>query len=888
MKKTISILPDVSRVFEVLQQGGVVVLPSQLGYAILAMTVPAIETFYALKGRPLDKPSGILATPALFSETTDSEFTPDISKFRLPVGFIEVPKWDHPVIQSLPSFSSMNGAIGFFFNLTPFMTQLAEYAWRENCLITISSANKSGTGNSLEFEKLHSDFKRQAALVIEGDDLSWRKERGTFDKITSTIIDLTQKKLIRNGVFADRIKARAIELNMIRDHLEVLPARDLQTPGFTSCIFLLAHKAFIYKKIKALRAYDWVVLDLEDSCPPDKKASARTLIEQHAAEDTFASHFVAIRLNELSNSEELKKDLAINYTSKIYAFLLPMLQNEKDVKEYEDKISLLEKRLGLEQETFKFFPIIETIEGLSNAAAIAKASRRNIGMFLGHADLFGELAAERTPENLHYIRMHYLMAARLANIPAFDTPFEQVSNLAGLERDAIQGRAIGMDGKVALNFKQNEIINTVFNLNQDQHDTYKKYLEHYRGGCHMVDGKFLAPPIIKGLERQLQKNVYKPKPYQVRSTIGKTINYGLDYKKAHARQIVKSPYPTTIDESWITTWQALVQTGNPIEINHHYCLAIGLEGRLIPFQLLVNLSLCLLVESFSESSLFHLGISNAVYERPVYVGDTLNSFLLIDEIVPSSNKQFCIFKTRMVFVNQKEEVVLRMNRNSLFPYFVPAPTTASTFKENPAIKYFQQQPRLPFRTQLLAASDTILSLGFEEQAVFNTGDLILHSLVRPMGLSNSISFSTLYKNTHPLHINTARYGMDGLVVCGGFIIPIMHGAASRDIRFALDHEIIDTMHINKMHHEDSIGAMTYIIDVQKVNAHIECLTLRTFGLKNIDPEKDLKSVQIPNEILQSSKIKPREIEQLCQVFCPSLHQKICARMTWRMWRVVAS
>ena len=163
------------------------------------------------------------------------------------------------------------------------------------------------------------------------------------------------------------------------------------------------------------------------------------------------------------------------------------------------------------------------------------------------------------------------------------------------------------------------------------------------------------------------------------------------------------------------------------------------------------------------------------------------------------------------------------------------------------------------------------------------GDLILHSITRPMGLSNSLLYSTLYKNTHPLHINSARYGMDGLVVCGGFVIPLIHASASRDIRFALDHEIVDTMHINKIHHEDSVGAMSYILD-SVIEDGIECLTIRTFGLKNVDAEKELFKLDIPIELLASPKIKPSEIELLCKVYCPELQQKICARLTWKMWR----
>lgn len=873
--------------FSILINDGIVVLPSKLGYGILALQESAVERFYHLKNRPLDKPSGILATPEIFKEVTNSVFSEDVSKFNLPVGLIEIPDWDHPAIQALPNVTTLKGSIAFFLNLDPFMTKLAKLAWKKNLLITLSSANKAGFGNSLFYEELHHDFKINVDLSIEGDDLTWKKERGKFDYITSTIIDLPRRRLIRDGIFADRVKAVALELNMITEHLEKLPLREKQQASFSSCIFLLAYKENTYRKIPHIRNMDLLVLDLEDSCPTNKKSTARKMIEKNVHSEVFDRHFVAIRLNELEMEEELDKDLQINFTKNIYAFALPKLRTVEDLKRYENKVAAMESRLGFTVGTFKLFPIIETVEGFNNAREIAKGSPRNVGLFLGHADLFSETYGDRNDENLHHVRSIYLNAAREAGIMAFDTPFENVKDLAGLEKDTQAGKRIGLDGKVALNFDQQEIINKAYSISPKEKEEFEHLINSYKGGCHISNGVFLAPPIIKKIENNLKKKVYQPNHFKVSSVKGKTIQYGLDFRNAFAGQIIESPYETTIDESWITNWQSMVQTGNPLETSLKFCHTIGLENRLVPFQLLVNLGLCLVVESFSESSLFHLGISNVVYEKPVFPKDTLRSLMIIDDIVPASNKKYTVFKTRMILVNQYGEVVVSMNRNSLFPYISPSNIPNNSVQEkHPDENLFFQETDFSFRDTLLKSVKKIKKSGFQKPHSFKNGDLVLHSLARPMGLSNSLAYSTLYKNTHPLHINNARFGMDGLVVCGGFIIPIIHSSASRDIRFAIDHEIIDTMHINKIHHEDAIGAMTYIIDVRKVNKNLECLTLRTFGLKNIDPERDLKNIEIPHELLRSPKIKPREIELICKTYCPELHAKICARMTWRMWRAI--
>ena len=886
MLTTYPLTKSTKAVFEILQNGGTVVLPSKLGYGFLAIDSKAVERLYELKERPKTKPSGVLATPRIFKTVTASKFTDKIDKLTYPVGVLESPIPNHPAVVGLPWVTKQNRRIAFFFNMDPFFAELAEEAWEHGKLITITSANKAGTGNCMHYDDIHPDIKAGTDLIIADDQLTWFNERKSIDPITASLIDLREGKMLRKGIFSARIKALAVEHNMITDHLQGNSSELAVQKYYQSCIYLIASAEKTYQRIPNIQNVDCLVLDLEDGCPIEKKDQARTLIAKYAKNNTFDNNYVAVRLNGL-DSIELAKDLQTDFTEKIRGFALPMLRTAEDVHRFEHKIAAMEKRLGLPDKTFKLFPIIETAEALSNVDAIAKASDRSVAMFLGHADLFGELYSKRSKENLHTVRMLYLKAARAAGIAAFDTPWENVKDLNGLEKDAKDGQEIGLDGKVALSFEQLEIINRTFGLSTDEKETYERLLSKYKGGCQIIEGVFVAPPIVKRFRQELKKRVYNSFRLPEDSTHGKTMRYGLDYKNAFPGQIIQSPYETTIDESFITQWQSMVQTGNPLETSRHFCEQLGMRGRLIPFQNLVNLGLCLIVETFSESSLFHLGISNVIYEYPVFAGDTIRSVMIIDDIVPSSNKKYTIFKTRMIMVNQNNQRVVSMNRNSLFKYIDPNDVKpAREQKRHRDFHLFATKGEAHLRASILSAVKRIKHPILEKQPSFKADELILHSLARPMGLSNSLAYSTLYKNTHPLHINSARYSMDGLVVCGGFVIPVIHGIASRDIRFAMDQEIVDTMHVNSIHHEDCIGAMSYIVDVEKRMDGIECLTIRTFGLKNVDPENDLKGIDIPNELLKSSQIKPREIELICKTYAPELHHKICARMTWKMWRKV--
>ncbi len=853
---------------------------------MIAITPCGVEKIHRLKQRAPSKKTGIIATPEIFNTLTNSAYAASVRRFQYPVGFIETLDMRQTAAHQISNLSKHQDTLAFFFNLNPMLGAIAAYAWQAGKLVTVSSANRSGTGNCYVYAGLDHNFIAEADMCIAGDDLSIVEQRASFEAITSTIINLTTNSVQRDGVYATRIKAQALANHMIMNGPRGAASRSRQPRAIKNCLFLQAYNPNTYTRLPLLTNVDCIVFDLEDGCSIPNKPVARALLAAHAKTSVFDDVVVIVRLNGLADVHQLQADLGVAYTSAINGFALPMLQNAADVAQYEDLITALEKRLGLPTQTFCLFPIIETPAALTNAVEIAKASARNVALLLGHADLFAELGAERTTQNLHPVRLQYLSAARQANLIAFDTPYEAVKDLTALRQDALDAKRIGLDSKVALTFDQLNVINDVFQLPSAEQRRYESLLAQYTGGCQIIDGEFIAPPIAKRLRRLLAQSQPHMNLPKTTSSRGKTLSYGLAHDTVHVGQLVFGCTDVTVDAAWLMNWQSLVQTSNPIETSTHFCEQLGLAGRLIPYQLAVNLALCLLVESFSESSLFHLGVSNVVYEQPAYVGDTLRSLMCIDEIVPSSSKQYSILKTRVLLLNQHGVRVMSMQRNSLFPY-LDETTRLPAVTGQPEHALFDAPISFALRERLIAQAAVWPARMLNRQPAVMQGDLFLHSVTRPLGLSNTVLFSTLYKNTHPVHINNARYGLDGLVVCGGFIIPLMHAAASRDICFALDTEIVDTMHINKVHHEDAIAAMSYVVAVEIVADGIECVTLRTFGLKNVDPERDLAGVDIPDELLKSPQIKPSDVNLICNTYCPQLSEKICARMTWKLWRKIA-
>ncbi|MEM7104861.1 MAG: aldolase/citrate lyase family protein [Bacteroidota bacterium] len=885
MKILSSTATSTKDLFKILLNDGVVVLPSDLGYGILCLTPKGMDKLYTLKNRPRNKPTGVVGTPEIFNEITISEFRHSVKKFSLPVGLIEKCNPESSYVSDLPDLIRPDGTIAVFMNLNQEMDKLARLAFEEGYLIIISSANKAGEGNVYELEDLHSDFKEQADFFLPGTGTSkFKLNRGRYENITTTIVDLTSRSLMRDGVYESRVYEQARRLGMIVE--EGIQTAAKETTLFRSCIFLQSFKPSVYERIPAIINADWIAIDLQDGCPANKKQLARELLESHLRKGTFKGKNVFVRINDLESRKELEKDLLVEYTDQITGFATPMINNEDDLLEYESLIGDLENRLGLPYNTFKLFPIVETAESLINAEAIGKASERNLALLLGHADLFGDTHSVRDSQNLHYVRFRYLLAARAAGLRVFDTPYENVKEFDKFIDDCIEGRKIGLDGKVALHFDQIEDINRIFGIDPTDSSSLNTVLKNYKGGCYLKDGKFIAPPILRQIKNELDRGEYHPEPNYVKGIKGQKFNYGLDYENAYIGQIIVSPYEITIDESWIMSWHSLIPSFNPIETSSVYCKSLGLDDRLLPYQALVNLALCMIVECYSESCLYHLGIQDVEYERPAHPGDTLKSVMIVDDIKNTSSGKYSVVKSRVLLLNQFNNTIMSMHRSSLFPYIVGLEDRPGRQSDDKP-KYRQLFRLLPdtlLKDTILNHSVTMRSELLDFQHEIAEEDLILHGLTRPVGLSASVLYSTLCKNTHPLHFNNARYGEDKLVVSGGFILPIVIGAASRDLKHSLHETILDTMHVDKVSHKDSIGAMSYILDKKVKGGGIEELTIRSFGLRNIDVENDLEGVTIPYELLLSDDIKPSEIAELCQLNCPKLIKKIVLRVTWKMWR----
>ena len=355
---------------------------------------------------------------------------------------------------------------------------------------------------------------------------------------------------------------------------------------------------------------------------------------------------------------------------------------------------------------------------------------------------------------------------------------------------------------------------------------------------------------------------------------GSLPKYGLDLNTVTHGQILESPYEITVDTSWRIQWQSVFPTSSKLTTSDEFAQAWGFESSAIPQAMLLNMTLCFSVEPFSQSCRLHLGLENARQERAAQLGDTFRSYTRIDGLKNTSRGDASVIHSTHILVNQRNERVFSLKKRS---YYDPLP--ASRVETN--------IPDQPDGHEYFAAEETSMIDHFSEASgapesnttPLITGDLILHPMVRPLGWSENLALSTLYRNTHPIHWDSQHYGREGIVVCGGFVQSMVFAACDRELRQVLDEVLIDSSHINTVTPEDGIGAISKIVEVEEISEALERITVKTLGLKNVDIAHELPGIDIPDSLLNTKTLKPSEIEKICEDHCPVLAGRIAMQAT---------
>lgn len=254
---------------------------------------------------------------------------------------------------------------------------------------------------------------------------------------------------------------------------------------------------------------DSIMFDLEDSVAYTEKDAARLLVYNALRSLNFGSRETVVRINDLSSGLGIE-DLEAVVRAGVQVVRLPKTDSAQDVIDCEREIARIERESGIPVGTTGMMAAIESANGVLNAAEIARASNRLIGIALGAEDYVTDLKTTRSDGiELLFARCMILNAARAAGIAALDTVYSDVNNEEGFLTEAMLIKKLGFDGKSVINPRQIEPLHRVFMPSEKDLNKARLIMAaieeaNARGsGVASLNGKMIDKPVVTRARRLL-------------------------------------------------------------------------------------------------------------------------------------------------------------------------------------------------------------------------------------------------------------------------------------------------------------------------------------------------------------------------------------------------
>ena len=212
---------------------------------------------------------------------------------------------------------------------------------------------------------------------------------------------------------------------------------------------------------------DALILDLEDSVPPEGKAEARVLVRKMIEELGAAGRTLIVRVNGLETGLT-GDDLEAVTCPYLYTVILPKVQGPEDVSEVDTLLRFFERRAGVESGKVFIDPALETAQGIRRAYEIASASPRvaHMGASGGKGgDTARSLGYQWTPQGMEtlFLRSKVLVDARAAGVPYPVTGgWMDIHDLEGLRAAAREAKSLGYTGMHLIHPTHVAVVNEVF------------------------------------------------------------------------------------------------------------------------------------------------------------------------------------------------------------------------------------------------------------------------------------------------------------------------------------------------------------------------------------------------------------------------------------------
>ena len=244
---------------------------------------------------------------------------------------------------------------------------------------------------------------------------------------------------------------------------------------------------------------DALILDLEDSVVPARKAEARAAVAAYLAQEGPVRF---VRVNPLGSSF-IDDDLAALAAARPDGLVLPKAEGADD-------IARLHARLPL-----PILPVAtETPAAVFALGSYAQAASQLAGLTWGAEDLPAAIGASTSREGdgsytdpYRVARALTLFAAHAAGVPAIETVYPDFHDLDGLAAYAARGRRDGFTGMLAIHPTQVPVINAAFSPSEVElahaRAVVAAFAANPDAGALQLDGRMIDAPHRKAAERLL-------------------------------------------------------------------------------------------------------------------------------------------------------------------------------------------------------------------------------------------------------------------------------------------------------------------------------------------------------------------------------------------------
>ena len=278
-----------------------------------------------------------------------------------------------------------------------------------------------------------------------------------------------------------------------------------------SWMFVPGHQQRMIDKAYGLKL-DVAMFDLEDGVPPGEKDTARAMMAETLARPSSGMlRFVRIHP---AGTREMDADLPAVIGPGLDGLTLTKVNCPEDVSQVSAILDEREEKVGLQRGSVRLLATIESARGLVQAAAIAAAGPRLVGLMFGAEDFAMDLGLFNVRQgeagDFLYARSALVVAAASAGLQAIDRVYLDIRNPMGLEQDTRFARDLGFTGKALIHPAQIEVIEKVFRPTDAEVKYARRVVDAFAAaeadgaGAVALDGQMVDLPVVERARRVLQ------------------------------------------------------------------------------------------------------------------------------------------------------------------------------------------------------------------------------------------------------------------------------------------------------------------------------------------------------------------------------------------------